>query len=156
MTSTQDELFDIAAEVSSAITKDISKADRPIEFRIIDASTETAKVLIPQWGSDKDLLIQGKVDVRRFSNIKQEWLIPLTWFITKTSKRGGRYTKAWCEEWLNLCYSIDAQHKKLQISLQQAVTGGKAATPKAKDTRNIIQRNITQRNRKPEELFNVG
>jgi len=155
MSNKKDEIFDIAGKVSQAITKDVMKTDRPMEFRIVDASTKTAEVLIPQWGSDREYLEEGKVDVRRFSNIEKVWLLPLSYFMLKKRKHGGGYSNDWCINWLNLCYSIEAQHKKLQISLQQAVTGGKAGTPKTKDTRNWIQRNVTQRNKKPEELFSI-
>lgn len=149
------ELFRLTNEIQEAITQDIGAGEKQQVLKIEDASSETARILVGQFGSDPDKLREGIIDVRRFTNISLIDTLWLSWFMNKSINKGGRFARKFCMEYINLCYSINAQNKKIIVGLQQAVTGTGRSTDKQKDKRNFIERHLTKRNQEPDELFNV-
>jgi len=100
-------------------------------------------ILIPNFGSDRDYLEEGKVDVRRFSDISEVDVFWLTYFMEIDDDLGGEYTKKFCNNYLNLRYSVKGKHKKQTINMQNAVRG--MGDDEEEDSRNWLQRNVTQR-----------
>ena len=92
-------------------------------FTIEDAATISARTLVPQLGSDKAMLAKGKVDVRRFSNICEIDVIWLTWFMNIPKQNGGDYASLYCENYLNLRYSVGGENKRLVVDMQKAISG---------------------------------
>lgn len=122
------------------IEKDIKQSKRNSQnITINDATSETAKTLVKEWGSDVEYKKDGKVDIRRHSNISSLDVMWLMYFSNLPDKIGGKYTKAICEEFLNLRDSVNAQHKKLQIGFIGALTG-RNNEDKEENKRGIIQR----------------
>lgn len=111
---------------------------------INDAISESAKVLVKEYGSDLEYHKEGKVDVRRFSNIKAVDVLWLMFFQNIPKAKGGDYAGNLCESYLNNRFSVEAQHKKMGIAFQDSISGN-GSTEEKKDNRNWIQRNITQR-----------
>lgn len=142
-----DEVFDIIDAVSEDINSNTS--DKQI-IEIRDAQTEIAKVLVPQWGSDPNLISEGKIDTRRFTNLSELDILWLSWFETLPLEYGGGWARQFADQIRNHAYSIDAQHKKLLIGFQQAVSGEKKKDGK-RDSRTFIEKHLTKRNIKPNE-----
>lgn len=90
---------------------------------IEDAAAISARTLVPQLGSDKAMLAKGKVDVRRFSNIGEIDVIWLTWFMNVPKQNGGDYASQYCENYLNLRYSVGGENKRLVVDMQKAISG---------------------------------
>ena len=153
-----EEYVDLSDEVEDAIQTDIQSGDNVHQVTMIDAASESAKVLVPQMGTDTNLLREGKYDVRRFSDIREVDVVWLTWFSNIPEQYGGGYAKAFCNAYLNHRYSVDGKNKKLVVQMQQAVSGSRTRK-EAKDERSWIQRNITRRNQAPstdDDLYDVG
>lgn len=152
----EDGYMDLSEEVESAIGDELKGDSTRQIIEIRDASTEVAKVLPPQLGTDPDMLRDGFIDVRRFTNIHELDAYWLSWFSLKTKEQGGGFTKKFCEEFANWCYSINAQNKKMVVAMQQAVSGADKKEEKPKDSRSWIQKHLTQRGKEPEELYDVS
>lgn len=139
-------VFDIT---SGEIQREImDKKPKEQNITINDASSETAKHLVKEWGSDAKYKVKGKVDMRRMSNITGIDVYWLMFFKNIPKTKGGDYCKDVCEEFLNLRDSVNAQHKKLQIGFMNAITGRKEEDTENKK-RNIIQK-ITGRGKENE------
>jgi len=124
-----------------------------IEIR--DAQTEIAKVLVPQWGSDPNFISEGRIDNRRFTNLTEIDAIWMSWFSLLPKEYGGIWASDFADEMRNHLYSVGAQHKKLLIGFQQAVSGDKKKEGKT-DNRTFIEKHLTRRNQKVEdELYDV-
>lgn len=117
-----------------------------------DALSSSAETLIPELGTDVRDKSSGKVDVRRFSNIDRKERMWLTWFKMLPEDEGGAYMKPFCEEYLNISMSVSGMRSKQIIALFGALSG-KGIRKKTNDTRNFIQRHITQRNKEPETEY---
>ena len=92
--------------------------------RIEDASSITAKSLPQQLGSDIETLLQGKVDVRRLSNIDEVERIWITWFMNLPDDVGGQFSRKFCLEYLNLSMSLGGNRAKQLIDMMLASSGG--------------------------------
>ena len=112
--------FDITADITDNI-----KGNKPEStvITINDASTETARVLVPQMGSDLTMLAQGKVDVRRFSHIDEADPVWMSHFANIPRFEGGEYANRFIDSYLNYSYSVNGRHKKLVEGMQRAVSG---------------------------------
>lgn len=154
--SEEENLFSVSDEVADLITEEVQGGQGTQTIVYQDAASESARVLVPQMGTDRSDLEEGKFDTRRFTNITEVDIIWLSWFDTLPDKYGGQWARAWAEAYRNHSYSVDGENKKLVVAMQQAVSGGRDASPKKKDDRSWIQKNVTQRNKEPEELFDVG
>ena len=106
---------------------------------IEDASSVSAKILVPQLGTDKAELAKGRVDVRRFSNIDEVEAIWLNWFMQIPDAQGGDWARRFCEGHLNLKYSIGGENKKLVVEMQKAISGLSDA-PEAPKKKGILER----------------
>lgn len=100
---------------------------------LVDASYRSAEILIPNLGSDEEYLIEGKVDVRRFSDIELIDVIWLNWFMNIPDKYGGEYARDWSYNFLNLMYSVKGKHKKIVVNMQNAISGLPEPKKKEKD-----------------------
>lgn len=149
-------LFSITDEVTDKITDDVQSGSGTQTIIYHDAVSESAKILVPQMGTDRSLLAEGKYDSRRFTNISPVEKLWLTWFDNVPDEFGGEWARDWADSYRNHAYSVDGENKKLVVAMQQAVSGGRDAAPKKKDERNWVQRNLTQRGKEPEELYDIG
>jgi hypothetical protein len=130
--------------LSGEIFKETGKSSGKEQNIIIrDAISETAKILVQEYGSDIKYKQKGEVDVRRFSNISQLDVYWLMYFQNIEDAVGGVYSKNICESFLNNRYSVNAQHKKLGIDFQNSLSGDKKENPK--DKRNFLQKYVTER-----------
>ena len=150
------ELFPISEDVQDQISEDVKGAEGTQTIVYQDAVSESAKILVPQMGTDRNLLEEGKYDTRRFTNISEVDIIWLSWFDTLPLKFGGGWARQWAESYRNHAYSVNGENKKLVVAMQAAVSGSKENMPKKKDDRSWIQRNVTQRGKEAEELYDVG
>jgi len=117
-------------------------------IRIVDAGSETAKVLVPQYGSDENWIRDGKIDFRRFTHIDPVDPYWCAYFRLIEKERGGGWTNRFVEEYCNFMYSVDGRHKKLGVDMQKAVSG-KEAQPKDKKKRSLTDR-LLGRNKEEE------
>jgi hypothetical protein len=118
---------------------------------IQDASTETARVLVPQMGSDKEWLEEGKIDYRRFTHIDEIDPYWCAFFSLVPKEQGGGYSKDYVELYSNFMYSVNGRHKELTVHMQRAASGvDKGLMPKQKKKRSLTDR-ILGRN-KDEEI----
>ena len=98
---------------------------KPTRMIIEDASSVSAKILVPQLGSDRKKLAKGEVDVRRFTNIHEVDVIWLPWFSNLPLQYGGGFALSFCESYANWRYSVGGENKKLSVEMVQAITGNK-------------------------------
>ncbi len=117
---------------------------------INDAQSEVGKILVKEFGSDLEFKSQGRVDVRRFSNISSTDVFWLMYFGNIDALKGGVFANDICQEFLNTRYSVNSGHKKVVISFQESLNSGRSKEP-VKDKRNIIQKYVTQRGKPTEE-----
>jgi len=135
-------------EVIDLLTGDLFKdstktSNKDQNIIIKDAISETARILVQEYGSDIEYKQEGKVDVRRFSNISTIDVFWLMYFQNIEDSVGGAYSKKACESFLNNRYSVNAQHKKIGIDFQNSLSGDKKEIPK--DKRNFLQKYLTER-----------
>lgn len=142
-----DEVFDIIDAVSEDINT--NAGDKQV-IEIRDAQTEIAKVLVPQWGSDPNVIAEGRIDNRRFTNISDLDTLWLSWFETIPDEYGGQWARSFADQIRNHAYSVNAQHKKLLIGFQQAVSGERKKDGK-RDNRTFVEKHLTKRNKKPDD-----
>ena len=117
-----------------------------------DAISTSAENLIPELGTDIIDKSLGRVDVRRFSNIDTKERMWLTWFKMLPNDEGGNYMVPFCEEYLNISMSVQGMRSKQIIALFGALSG-KGVRKKENDTRNWVQKHVTQRGKKPETEY---
>lgn len=148
-----DEVFDIVDVVSEDMSN--NTGDKQV-IEIRDAQTEIAKVLVPQWGSDPNVIAEGRIDNRRFTNLSEIDALWMSWFETLPNEYGGGWARQFADQMRNHLYSINAQHKKLLIGFQQAVSGEKKKDGRS-DNRTFIEKHLTKRNKKSddEEYYDV-
>jgi len=108
-------------------------------IKIEDANTETARVLVPQMGTDNSMLSDGMVDVRRFTHISPLDPVWMSFFNRIPKEAGGNYARAFIADYCNYSYSVEGRHKKLVVSMQSAV-GGNPQQDKPKKKQGIIDR----------------
>ncbi len=127
----KNQLLDLTSgEISSKETGS-SSSDVAVQTILIkDASLEAAKMLVPEFGSDDEYALEGRVDVRRFTNINDIDSIWLNWFMNLPDKYGGGWARKYCDNYMNLRYSIGGEHKKLTIDLQRAIAGSEESEKK--------------------------
>lgn len=105
---------------------------KPTKMIIEDASSVSAKVLVPQLGTDRNQLAKGEVDVRRFTNVTEVDVIWLTWFSNIPKQYGGGFAKDFCMEYANWRYSVGGENKKLTVKMVEAISGAKSEDKKPK------------------------
>jgi len=127
-----------------------SNPNKSQNITINDAQSEVGKILVKEFGSDLEFKQEGKVDVRRFSNISSLDVFWLMYFQNIDDLKGGVYAKQICADFLNTRYSVNAGHKKFTINFQESLNSGKASD-KGKDKRNFIEKHLTKRNQTPED-----
>ena len=108
-------------------------------IKIVDAGSESARILIPQYGSDDEWLRQGKIDYRRFSHLDSIDPYWCSFFRLIPKEQGGGWASDFVEEYANWMYSVDGRHKKLGVDMQKAVSG-KESQPKEKKKRSLTDR----------------
>ncbi|MBA7490185.1 hypothetical protein ES702_00720 [subsurface metagenome] len=139
------EYFPLDETLSDALKKG---EETSTTIKIIDAGSESAKVLIPQYGSDKEYLEKGKIDVRRFSHIDPIDPYWISYFMLIEKERGGGWARKFADNYLNTMYSVDGRHKRLGVDMQKAVSG-KETKPDQKKKRSLTDR-ILGRNKDEE------
>lgn len=133
-------------DILSDVTKKGDETSTTI--KIIDAGSETARVLVPQYGSDQEWLREGKIDYRRFTHIDPVDPYWCAYFRLIEKERGGGWATKFVEEYANFMYSVDGRHKKLGIDMQKAVSG-KEVLPDKKKKRSLTDR-LLGRNKEEE------
>lgn len=108
-------------------------------IKIVDGGTESARILVPQYGSDKEWLEKGKIDYRRFSHLDSIDPYWCSFFRLLPKEQGGCWAGDFVEEYSNFMYSVDGRHKRLGVDMQKAVSG-KETTPKEKKKRSLTDR----------------
>lgn len=119
-----------------------------------DALSTSAENLVPELATDTIDKIKGRVDVRRFSKIGKKERMWLTWFKLLPEDEGGNYMVPFCEEYLNISMSVDGMRSNQIIALVGALAG-RGLRKKVKDTRNFIQKHLTQRGKEPEISYEM-
>jgi len=129
-----------------------TKGDAPTEtvFKIEDAGSKVAEILVPEMGSDADFQREGKVDWRRFGHISDVDPYWMQYFLQKPKFRGGNYTAKYVEGVGNLLFSVEDRHKKLAVSMQQASSGNRSQAEQPKKKRGIVDK-LLGRNKDPDD-----
>jgi len=133
---TDDEYFPLEDAISGVVKKG---DETSTTIKIVDAGSESAKVLVPQYGSDEDWLREGKIDVRRFSHIDEIDPYWCSYFRLIPKEQGGEWASNFVTEYLNHMYSVDGRHKRLGVDMQKAVSG-KETQPKDKKKRSLTDK----------------
>lgn len=114
--------------------------DTSTTVKIVDASSESARLLVGNYGSDRDgWLAEGKVDFRRFTHLDAIDPYWCSYFRLMPKERGGNWARDFVEEYENHMYSVEGRHKKLGVEMQKAVSG-KESQPKDKKKRSLTDR----------------
>ena len=117
--------------------------------KLVDASSESARLLVGNYGSDRDgWLAEGKVDYRRFTHLDPIDPYWCSYFRLIPPERGGNWARKFVEEYENHMYSVEGRHKKLGVEMQKAVSG-KESQPKDKKKRSLTDR-LLGRNKEDE------
>jgi hypothetical protein len=119
-------------------------------IKIQDAGSETAKVLVPQMGADKDWLQEGKNDWRRFGHVSEPDPYWMAHFLLVDKFQGGDYSAKYVEQFANLNFGVGGRHKKLTVDMQKAVSGKVDTPTKPKKQRSVMDR-LLGRNKDEEE-----
>lgn len=142
------ELFDIG-DIEDALTGN-SETPQSTTIKIQDASSETALILVPNMGSDKEILEQGKVDWRRFTHLDMVDPFWMAYLKLMPKERGGGFASQFVEEYGNLAYSVSGRHKKLAVDFQKAVSGDRGESKKPKKKRSLTDK-LLGRNKDEDE-----
>lgn len=153
MPEESEELFDIDESISRDIESGESASEKGV-IEIRDASTEVAKVLVPEFGSDDNFTREGKIDTRRFGNIQELDVWWLSWFDIIPKEYGGGYAQQYCDSYRNHRYGVNGEHKKLSIGMTGAVSGQNKQT-KESAKRSLLDK-VLGRNKEENELFDVS
>jgi hypothetical protein len=139
--SSNRELIDMATGQIFEDMESTNKKDDVRSISIHDAQYETAKILVPQIGSDKKDLQKGRIDVRRMSDINAVDVYWLMFFKTLEMYEPliGKYTKAIQEEYLNHRYSVGGKNKDKMVSMTEAVSGKRKETEDKPDSKKWYQ-----------------
>ena len=123
--------------ISSSLKKGESTSTT---VKLVDAGSESAKILVGNFGSDKEgWLDEGKIDFRRFTHLDPIDPYWCSYFRLMPKERGGNWAREFVEEYENHAYSVDGRHKKLTVDMQKAVSG-KETQPKDKKKRSLTDR----------------
>lgn len=118
-------------------------------IKIQDGGSESARVLVPQFGSDREgWLDEGKVDYRRFTHLDDIDPYWCAFFRLIPKEQGGEWAKDFVEEYANFMYAVEGRHKKLTVDMQKAVSG-KETQPDKKKKRTLTDR-LLGRNKEDE------
>lgn len=115
----------------------------------VDSSTVVAGELAKQLGTDGIILARGETDMRRFSNLTSEAMIPLIYCDIR-ARRNKAFGKI-LNSYLNLVVSQDARGRRDIIRMQQATLGGNANVGEEIQKPGWFERNVTRRDWRDEE-----
>ena len=108
--------------------------------KLVDAGSESAKILVGNFGSDKEgWLDEGKIDFRRFTHLDPIDPYWCSYFRLMPKERGGNWASKFVEEYENHMYSVEGRHKKLTVDMQKAVSG-KVTQSKDKKKRSLTDK----------------
>ena len=133
-----------------AISESLKKGEESsTTIKIVDASSESSKILVGNFGSDRDgWLAEGKIDFRRFTHLDPVDPYWCSYFRLLPPERGGNWARQFVEEYENHAYSVEGRHKKLTVDMQKAVSGKETQT-KDKKKRSLTDR-LLGRNKEDE------
>jgi len=144
--SERNELINQIVDLKTGLIEDTKEDEdtKSQNISINDSETEAVKILLPNYSSDDEYLREGKVDIRRFTNVDPVDVYWLSWFSLIEDQYGGEWANDWCQMWMNIRDSVNGEHKKLGINAIEAL-GTKGDKTQKKDVRNIIQKYVTER-----------
>lgn len=127
----------------------MSRSTERVEIRRTeDAMREAVVILGSQLGSDGTDLSEMRVDPRRFSRVNLMEVVALAYF----DNHENDWVQDFGESYLNLKMSIEGHERsKLIVEAIKGIGGSRVASKKKVDDRNWHQRNLTQRNKEPED-----
>jgi len=133
-----------------AISESLKKGEETsTTVKIVDASSESARLLVGNFGSDREgWLAEGKIDFRRFTHLDPVDPYWCSYLRLMPPEKGGNIARQFVEEYENHMYSVDGRHKKLTVDMQKAVSG-KESQPKDKKKRSLTDR-LLGRNKEDE------
>ena len=121
-------------------------------IRIEDAQAQATKVLAPQLGSDKTLLAEGKIDTRRMTRLNKLEIVALTYFRQEAKLEENDWLTGFIEDYESYKMSEEGHERAKLIVEALGKLGKESATPPKKgDARGWLGRNVTARNKGPEE-----
>jgi len=122
--------------------------DRVHVIRSEDASSLLAETLGPQLGSDGTTLSEQKVDTMRLTRLNLLEILPIMYF----KGHENPWIKERMDDYMNLKMSFEGHERaKLIVEALKAVGGSREQPKKKKDERGWVGRNITKRNKGPDE-----
>ena len=126
------------------------KAPDKVEvLRTEDALSIGTEILAPQLGTDGIDLADQIVDVLRFTRLNKLEILPIMYYL-------GEDEDSWIHKsmkiYMNLKMSEEGHERSVLVVKALQALGGRMPQPKKKkDTRNIIERNLTRRNKGPDD-----
>lgn len=127
-----------------------SKDIRTNVLKIQDAANSAAEVLPRQLGTDPLMIMQGRYDIRRLTNLNKIDVVWISIFNLLDDTEGGEFGRAFAEQYMNLAVSIDGKRSDQIIKMMLAASGGGRAKKKD-DTRNFIEKYLTKRGQEPKD-----
>lgn len=129
----------------------MAKAPERVEvLRTEDAMKAGVDVIAPQLGTDGELLAKGIVDIRRNTRLNKIEIIAIAHFLASYPE-GGWY-KRYMGEYMNLKTSEEGHERpKLLVEALKAIGGYQKEKAPRRDARSWVQRNVTKRNKGPDE-----
>ena len=128
------------------------RRDNPTQnITVNDASSQAVGIIAPQLGSNKNTLALGIVDNDRLTFINEAEVLWLSWFQNIPDREGGDFAARFCNRYKDLRMSTNGHRATLLVKALGNITGH-ASNERPKDTRNLIQKHITQRGQEPQEV----
>lgn len=117
-----------------------------------DALAKATEILAPQLASDGELLAQGKVDVRRFTRLNKLEIVAIAYFSQEAKLEENEWLEGFLDDYQNLKMSEEG-HERSKLIVEALGNIGRVEKPsrKLKDERGWVQRNLTARNKGPDE-----
>jgi hypothetical protein len=127
----------------------MEKAPERVEVhRTEDAMKEAVSILGPQLGTDGATLAEQLIDVRRFTRLNKLEIVAIAYF----NRHENDWVKEFMGDYMNLKMSEEGNERsKLIVEALKAVGGHRPEQRKKQDDRGWVQRNVTARNKGPEE-----
>ncbi len=121
-------------------------------IRIENAATKATEILAPQLGSDKTILAEGKIDTRRMTRLNKLEIVALTYFRQEAYLEDNEWLKGFIDDYESYKMSEEG-HERVNLIVEALgkIGGWSEDSSKTKDERGWLGRNITARNKDPEE-----
>lgn len=122
--------------------------DKVEVIRMEDALSRATEILAPQLGTDGIQLAEQVINEMRFTRLNKLEILPIMYFMGHEND----WIKERMIDYMNLKMSEEGHERAVLIVEALKAIGGKIEPPKQKkDDRSWVQRNVTRRNKGPDD-----